>query len=32
MALSERDKIRHARHGAVVVHDLADDACRIETR
>ena len=28
--LGEGDEVRHARHGAVVVHDLADDAGRIE--
>ena len=26
--LAERDEIRDPRHGSVVVHDLADDACR----
>ena len=29
--LGEGDEVRHARHGAVVVHDLADDAGRVET-
>ena len=30
VALGEGDQVRHARHGAVVVHDLADDAGRVE--
>ena len=30
VALRERDQVGQPRHGAVVVHDLADDACRIE--
>ena len=28
--LREGDEVRHARHGTVVVHDLADHRCRIE--
>ena len=30
VALCEGDEVRHARHGAVVVHDLADDGGRVE--
>ncbi len=30
MTLGERHKIRHPRHGAVLIHDLADHGCRVE--
>jgi hypothetical protein len=30
--LAKLDKLRHARHGAILVHDFADDAGRCKTR